>query len=173
MKIFLIGYMGSGKSYLGKQLSDKLSLEFLDLDEQIEKHAGGRIAEIFKTKGEVYFRKLERQILEEVLALNRSAVISLGGGTPCYGNNMDLIKNDSDSTSFYLKLNIENLTHRLNKEKDHRPMISHLDDIEKLEEFIRKHLFERSFYYNQSDYVINCDNKGSDLIIEDILENLR
>ena len=173
MKIFLLGYMGSGKSYLGKLLSEKLDYEFLDMDNQIEKNEGRSISEIFQKKGEVYFRKLERKTLENLIHHERSAVISLGGGTPCYGDNMDLIKNATDITSFYLKLNIDNLTNRLFLEKEQRPMISHLEDKEKLEEFIRKHLFERGFYYNQSDYVIKCDGKSAEKIIGEIRDKLR
>lgn len=172
MKIFLLGYMGSGKSYIGKRLSDKLGYDFLDMDNQIEEKEGKSISEIFDKKGEVYFRKLERRTLEELIQREEPAVVSLGGGTPCYGDNMELIKNASDIASFYLKLNITNLTDRLDKEKEHRPMISHLEDREKLEEFIRKHLFERGFYYNQSDHVISCDEKSADEIIAEISEKL-
>lgn len=172
MKIFLLGYMGSGKSFIGKQLSEKLNIDFVDMDHQIEENEGKTISEIFQKRGEVYFRKLERRTLENLVQREEAAVVSLGGGTPCYGDNMDLIKNASDITTFYLKLNIDNLTERLFSEKDSRPMISHLEDKEKLEEFIRKHLFERGFYYNQSDHVIQCDNRSAEEIIEQICEKL-
>lgn len=172
MKIFLLGYMGSGKSYIGKQLAERIDQKFIDFDEEIEKRENSTISEIFQNKGEIFFRKLERKILEEIIALNEDAVISLGGGTPCYGNNMELIKASNKVTSFYLKLNIENLTERLEAEKAHRPMISHLEERDKLEEFIRKHLFERGFYYNQSDYIIDCNNKTSEEIIIKIQESL-
>ena len=77
-----------------------------------------------------------------------------------------------NSISFYLKLDVQTLTERLESEKAQRPMISHLQEKEKLEEYIRKHLFERGFYYNQSDKVINCTAKSSEAIISEILENL-
>lgn len=172
MKIFLLGYMGSGKSHIGKLLSDKLGYDFLDMDNQIEDKEGKSISEIFDKKGEVYFRRLERRILEELIRRDEPAVVSLGGGTPCYGDNMELIKNAANITSFYLKLNIGNLTNRLDREKEHRPMISHLDDKEKLEEFIRKHLFERGFYYNQSDFVVTCDDRSAEDIIAEIAGKL-
>lgn len=168
MKIFLLGYMGSGKSYIGKQLAESLGYLFTDLDEEIEKKENSSIPEIFEKKGEVYFRKLERQMLEDVIKSGTSLVISLGGGTPCYGDNMEIIREASNSTSFYLKLKVENLTERLFKEKEHRPLISHLEDREKLEEFIRKHLFERGFYYNQSEHIINCDSLSPEEIIKEI-----
>jgi len=172
MKIFLLGYMGSGKSYIGKLLSEKMDCDFLDMDNQIEENERKTISEIFQKRGEVYFRKLERKTLEHLIQREKPAVISLGGGTPCYGDNMDLIKKASDITSFYLKLNIANLTERLFLEKEHRPMISHLEDRDKLEEFVRKHLFERGFYYNQSDYVIQCDNRTGEEIVGQILGKL-
>lgn len=172
MKKFLLGYMGSGKSYIGKQLAERIDQNFIDFDEEIEKRENSTISEIFQKKGEIFFRKLERKILEEIIALNEDAVIALGGGTPCYGNNMELIKANNEVTSFYLKLNIENLTERLEAEKAHRPMISHLEEKDKLEEFIRKHLFERGFYYNQSDYIIDCNNISSEEIIKKIQESL-
>ncbi|MCM8568051.1 shikimate kinase [Gramella jeungdoensis] len=172
MKIFLLGYMGSGKSYIGKQLAVSLGYEFIDLDEEIEKKENSSIPEIFERRGEVFFRKIERQMLEEVIQSGTSLIISLGGGTPCYGDNMELIKQAENSTSIYLKLKVENLTERLFKEKDQRPLISHLEDKEKLEEFIRKHLFERGFYYNQSQHIINCDSLSPEEIIREIKSRL-
>ena len=164
--------MGSGKSHIGKLLAERIEQDFIDFDEEIEKMEKSSISEIFQKKGEIYFRKLERKVLENILDRDKEAVISLGGGTPCYGNNMELIKASEDVTSFYLKFDVQTLTARLQEEKDHRPMISHLDDREKLEEFIRKHLFERGFYYNQSDYIMKCEDKSSEEIITEILEKL-
>lgn len=173
MKIFLLGYMGSGKSLIGKSLSESLGYKFIDLDQKIEERENTPISEIFEKKGEVFFRRKERQMLEETLQENDSLVISLGGGTPCYGDNLEHIKATEDAVTFYLKLKVENLTERLFLEKDHRPMISHLEDKDKLEEFIRKHLFERGFYYNQSDYIINCDSRSPEDIIEEIRQKSR
>ena len=172
MKIFLLGYMGSGKSFIGKQLATALNYKFIDLDNEIEREEGATISELFEKRGEVFFRKRERKLLEELIAIQDSAVISLGGGTPCYGDNMDLIRNAEDSTSVYLKLGIDSLTERLFSEKESRPLISHLEEKEKLEEFIRKHLFERGFYYNQSDHIINCDSKTPSEIISEIRKSL-
>ena len=172
MKILLLGYMGSGKSFIGKQLAARIDQKFIDFDAEIEKRENATISGIFQKKGEIYFRKLERKVLEEILSEEFSAVISLGGGTPCYGNNMDLIINSENTTPFYLKLDIQTLTERLEAEKEHRPMISHLENREKLEEYIRKHLFERGFYYNQSEKVIDCSGKSSETIISEILANL-
>lgn len=173
MKIFLLGYMGSGKSLVGKTLATSLDFDFIDLDDQLEKKEGVSISEIFAKRGEVYFRKKERMLLEDLInSKDDDKIISLGGGTPCYGDTMDRIKAADESVSFYLKLSIETLTERLFTEKDHRPMISHLQDKDKLEEFIRKHLFERGFYYNQSDFVVNCDSKTPEVIVEEIKSKL-
>ncbi|APG58937.1 shikimate kinase [Christiangramia salexigens] len=172
MNFFLLGYMGSGKSYIGKELAKVSKHQFLDLDREIEEREGLSISEIFDKNGEIYFRKAERKLLEEVLNSGDSRVISLGGGTPCYGDNLEIIKKNENSTTIYLKLKVENLTERLFKEKDHRPLISHLKDKEKLEEFIRKHLFERGFYYNQSEHIINCDNKSKEDLVTEIIDKL-
>jgi len=172
MKIFLIGYMGSGKTTVGKLLSNELNQQFFDIDQEIEKEHQMSIAEIFTTKGEVYFRKAERRMLEKLIDLSGNVIISLGGGTPCYGDNMQLIKDASSVKSIYLKLDIQSLLLRLKPEKAARPMISHLDNDDLLEEFIRKHLFERSFYYNQSDIVLDCSNKTPAAISHELIKFL-
>ncbi|MCP9201196.1 shikimate kinase [Gramella sp. GC03-9] len=173
MRIFLIGYMGSGKSFIGKRLAERIEQKFIDFDEEIEKIENLSISEIFQQKGEIYFRKLERKVLEQVLSQEQNAVISLGGGTPCYGDNMELIREANDAVSFYLKLSVQQLTERLFSEKDERPVIKHLQNKEELEEFIRKHLFERGFYYNQADHVIDCGGKDSEELITEITNRLR
>ena len=171
MKIFLLGYMGSGKSATGKRLSEKRGCRYRDLDEIIETNYGRSISEIFEEKGELFFRKFEYQTLQRVVEDPKDEIIALGGGTPCYGNNMEIIKN-SGAKSFYLKLNVENLTERLFKERSHRPLISHLENKPELEEFIRKHLFERGFYYNQSDFIVDCNERSIDEVVEAINEKL-
>ncbi|TQI70071.1 shikimate kinase [Gramella sp. Hel_I_59] len=173
MKIFLIGYMGSGKSTVGKLLSEELNYKFYDLDQEIENEYDMAISEIFARKGEIFFRKAERKMLEKLINLDEDAVVSLGGGTPCYGDNMELIKNADSVRSIYLKLNIQTLLERLQREKADRPVISHLDTEELLEEFIRKHLFERGFYYNQSELILSCNDKDPSEITRELVETLR
>lgn len=173
MKLFLTGYMGSGKSYIGKILAQELSISFIDLDEQIVKLQGKEIPDIFREKGEIFFRKLETEVLKDILENKNSLVVALGGGTPCYGNNLDLIKNDTQSRIIYLKASVNFLTERLYAEKDSRPVISHLDQKEDLEDFIRKHLFERSYYYLQANQIINVEDKTPGLIVEEIMRDLQ
>ncbi|MGS0524516.1 shikimate kinase [Zobellia nedashkovskayae] len=165
MKIVLIGYMGSGKSTIGKLLSQKRNLEFVDLDNYIERAERMSVSDIFKNKGELYFRKKEYEYLNEVLEQKDDFILSTGGGTPCYGNNMQAIL-DTTENAFYLKVSIPQLTQRLLKEKNERPLVRNIAE-EELPEFIGKHLFERSYYYNQAGKVISCDNKNpQEIVIE-------
>ena len=170
--IVLLGYMGSGKSALGKQLSIELSRPFIDLDDYIEKKENQTIAAIFKTKGELYFRKFERQCLEELLNKKDISVIGLGGGTPCYFDNMDLVLNSKNVLSIYLKTSIQELTKRLFDQKGQRPMIAHVNSHETLTEFIGKHLFERAPFYERAALKIQTDNKSIVTLIPEILEAL-
>lgn len=172
MKIFLTGYMGSGKSLISQQLSEKLQIPLVDFDQQISMIEGQSISEIFEQKGEIHFRKLETRVLEDVLNKTSSLIVSLGGGTPCYGINMELIKSFPDTKMVYLKASAECLTDRLFSEKDTRPLINHLNSKDDLEDFIRKHLFERSYYYNQSEIIVDVESKDPLAIVTEIFEKL-
>lgn len=172
MKIILSGYMGSGKSIVGKALGEQLNLKFLDLDDEISREENLDIPEIFKQKGEIYFRRKEAEVLKQLLEKEGSFVLALGGGTPCYGKNLQLIKETSDATLIYLKTSLLQLKERLLSEKDQRPLIKDLDTPEVLEDFIRKHLFERTFYYNQSEVIILTDDKTVPEIVSDIVVKL-
>lgn len=167
-----MGYMGSGKSILGQKIAQKLNYTFIDLDNFIVKKEKKSIQDIFKSKGEIYFRRIESILLKEILNSNENCVISLGGGTPCYDINMESIKEAKNAISIYLHTTIEELAMRLFKEKITRPIISHIKTQEALKDFIRKHLFERSFYYNQADILIKTDSKTSDQLTEEILIKL-
>lgn len=164
--------MGSGKSAIGKKLSDVLNYGYLDLDHFIQQKEGKTITEIFKDKGEIYFRKVESKYLNEVISDKNNSVISLGGGTPCYGHNMNIIKNTKNASSVYLKASVSTLSDRLFLGKNHRPLISHIEDKKELIEFIGKHIFERTPYYNQSDITVDTDQKSIDEVIESIILKL-
>lgn len=170
MKIVLIGYMASGKSTIGKILAKELNLSFIDLDHYISDREQMSIPEIFTQKGEIYFRKIETKYLLEVLEKEQEFILSLGGGTPCYGNNMEIILN-SDAASVYLKASILTITERIRTGKRKRPLVAHLSN-EELPEFIGKHLFERQFYYLQSNHSIAVDGKQKYEIIDDLLKAL-
>ena len=163
MKIVLLGYMASGKSTIGKEISKKLYMNFIDLDDYISEHEKMSISEIFKAKGEIYFRRIESIYLSELLTSEENFVLSLGGGTPCYGNNMNLILH-ADAKAVYIKASIKTLVARLIKEKHRRPLVANLED-EKITEFVAKHLFERRFFYEQAAITINTDDKSLEEII--------
>tara|TARA_B110000091_G_C13659210_1_gene408807 strand:+ start:86 stop:604 length:519 start_codon:yes stop_codon:yes gene_type:complete len=158
MKIVLLGYMASGKSTIGTLLSKQLSMPFIDLDTYIESKEKSTINAIFKEKGEIYFRRIEHLYLAELLNSEDKFVLSLGGGTPCYANNMVCILKADKTTSFYLQASIGLLVERLIKGKENRPLVKEIGD-EKLVEYVAKHLFERRFFYEQAHQKIAIDQK--------------
>jgi len=168
MKIVLIGYMGSGKSTIGKQLANLLNLQFKDLDDEIERVEKQPIEEIFSNKGEIYFRKKEIEVLKLVLNKNSNIILATGGGTPCFGNTMEYLKSDNEIITIYLKATIDSLVNRLYKERKKRPLIAHIESKEELKDFISKHLFERSYYYNLASIKVNTDNLSVEEISEEI-----
>lgn len=168
MNIVLLGYMGSGKSLIGKKLSQSTGLDLLDLDTYIEQKEKKSISLIFSEKGEIYFRKKETFYLIELLKTSKNTIISLGGGTPCFGDNIKHITENNNSKSVYLQTSLDVLTDRLFNQREKRPLIKHIDDRVLLNDFIRKHLFERSFYYNQADYKVRTDGKTGEEISKEI-----
>ncbi|WP_103070311.1 shikimate kinase [Aquimarina sediminis] len=172
MNIVLMGYMGSGKSLIGRDLASKLKLEYLDLDDYIENQEKKSIFKIFEEHGEIYFRKKETFYLKTVLDTFENTIISLGGGTPCFVGNLEAIKEKENAKSLYLHTSLDELTRRLFAERSKRPLISHLNTQEELKDFVRKHLFERSFYYNQADYKISTDQKDANQISEESIAAL-
>lgn len=171
MIITLLGYMGSGKSTIGRKLASILDYEFIDLDHYITEKENLSISEIFNTKGEIYFRKKENHYLKDIISRNENIVLSLGGGTPCYANNMDVL-NSNNIIAFYLKLTPINLVDRLFDEKENRPLISHIKTKEALQEFIAIHLFERQNYYNLASNTIKTDGLSIKEIVEKIINSL-
>lgn len=161
--------MGSGKSHISKILSEKLNFRLIDLDREISKRKKLTIAEIFDKKGEIYFRKLERETLEEILASEENVILSLGGGTPVYYNNMEIINHNSKSV--FLKASVGTLAERLSKQKEKRPLIANIDE-ENLHEFIAKHLFERNQFYSKAQFSVSTDNREPDDIVMEIIEKL-
>ena len=166
----MLGYMGSGKSLLGKGLADRLGLPFGDLDTLIESEVGMAIPEIFEKKGELFFRKTEHALLKKVLDSGGPLVLSLGGGTPAYAGNMDLVTRATPH-SFYLQHSIPSLVQRLEKEREQRPLIAHLPP-EELYDFIGKHLFDRIPFYTRATHTIACDGKEPEAILEEIESGL-
>lgn len=152
MRIFLIGFMGSGKTHWGKQLAELLKFPFIDLDEKITIKEGKSIAEIFAGSGEEFFRSREKEVLEEIIDANESGVISVGGGTPCFFNNIELMK--KKGTVVWLNTHVDLLLERLIREKASRPLLNKIDD-DDLRNYIVRKLNERRIYYEQAHLVID------------------
>ena len=120
MRIYLIGFMGAGKSFIGKQLANDLDLDFLDLDPWLEENEGMSIKKIFEEKGEPFFRGLEAEYLRKTISLHK-IVIATGGGTPCFNKNLDWMNNHG--LTVYLKADVEVLANRLENEPGDRPLL--------------------------------------------------
>jgi shikimate kinase len=166
MRIYLIGYMGSGKSTVGIGLAKKLKLQFLDLDNFIEVRNFKTIPEIFATVGENGFRLLEQKALHEVAAYE-NIVVSTGGGTPCFFDNMGVIKNSG--ISIYLNGTPRILAERLRHSKTDRPLIKGKTE-EELIEFIHATLDKRDQWYKQADLILNFD---CDISIDKVVDAIK
>src|SRR5215213_139448 len=126
MRIFLIGFMGCGKTHWGKLLSAKMKMPFFDLDEKIEENEGRTVAEIFAKEGEEYFRLLEKDVLHLLTESHEGFIMATGGGTPCFYNNIDYLK--KQGTVVWINCSTDCLHQRLMKEKDKRPLIANIAD---------------------------------------------
>lgn len=163
MRIYLIGFMGAGKTTFGKQLAQTIHHQFLDLDTIIEQNEHRSITEIFQTSGEAYFREIEQNTLIETGELNKT-VIATGGGTPCFFDNMSWM--NRKGVTVYLEESVVNLKDRLFIDKINRPMLNKVSD---LETYIRETLAKRNFYYKQAAITFNSDKNINGLL--DIIQN--
>jgi shikimate kinase len=160
--------MGSGKSTAGKKLASLLGWSFIDLDDRIEEYAGKKIPEIFSQDGEDYFRNIESEILKS-LKSQINTIISTGGGTPCYGENMDhMIKN---GLTIYLKLTPEELKNRLSGSTGERPLIKEISSKDLLG-FIEEKLSSREKWYNQAEIVLEVIDLDIKLLHSIVKSNL-
>ncbi len=169
-KIILLGYMGSGKSITAQLLSEKLALKCLDIDAIIEQQEQMSVAEIFTQKGEIYFRKREHLVWKELIASQDEFILSLGGGTPCYANNHELLQTPG-VISFYLKASPDVLLQRLKNQAITRPLLTDKTEQE-LKEYIAPHLFERSYFYQQATFTINTDELSPSEVVAEIIKRL-
>jgi shikimate kinase len=149
-KVFLIGFMGSGKTHWGKIWAQKDGLDFYDLDEMIENKEGRSIASIFENEGEGYFRKIETEVLHS-FSDKDNCIISCGGGTACCNGNMDWM--NEHGTTVYLAASPSYILSRVKEEKDKRPLINKLNEAELLF-FIEQKLKEREPFYKQAKVVL-------------------
>jgi shikimate kinase len=152
--IYIIGFMGSGKSTAGKKLAMSLGWAFVDLDRKIEEVAGKTIPLIFSEDGEERFRKLETEVLQNFKS-EMNTVVSTGGGTPCHGDNMGFML--ATGLTVYLKMTPEQLTSRLLESTGQRPLLKNIPD-NKLNGFIGKKLASREKWYNKANIIIDGKN---------------
>jgi len=155
MHIYLLGFMGCGKTTLGKKIAARLGRPFIDLDEKIEEMAGQPVKTIFEQAGEAHFRKLEQQALEAVAAQQEAVVIATGGGTPCFFDNMELI--NRTGASIYLKGSPRFLCSRLQRQQADRPLIADLEKDDLLP-YIKKLLAQREPWYLHAHLVLETLN---------------
>ena len=160
--IYLIGYMGSGKTVTSKSLALKLKMPFYDTDDEIEKREKRSVSKIFNIDGEAYFRKLETEILVNIC---QESIISCGGGLPVNNNNMELI--NSKGTSIYLKASNNCLFNRLKNVKKNRPLITNKTNKE-LNTYIKKGIKSREPFYELAHYTVLVDNKSIQEILREI-----
>lgn len=165
MKIFLIGFMGSGKTHWGRQLSQKLGISFFDLDEQVSTHSGKTIPEIFAADGEEHFRLLEKEVLYIITESHDSFVMACGGGSPCFFNNIEYM--NQAGTTVWINTPKDILFGRLVKEKEKRPLIKNLSD-DQLHSFISRKFSDRKIYYEQADITVDEEPVLLDHLIEKI-----
>lgn len=168
MKIFLIGFMGSGKSTIGKLLAEKLGMDFIDFDRHIEQETGKTIPEIFDMEGEDTFRLLEHEYLKKLLDKDR-VVIALGGGTPCFHNNMELI--NKNGTSVYISMSVDTLVKRVSKARNKRPLIRDLNDVD-LKYFIETNLEKRLPDYRQAHLSVCAEDMNAEQVAEVIRKSV-
>lgn len=153
-RVYLIGYMGCGKTTIGKRLAKSIGWGVIDMDSRIESRYRKTIPDIFASEGEESFRKKERFILEELSSLE-NVVVSTGGGAPCFFDNIDVM--NSSGLCVYIRMTPEALAARLKNAKANRPLLKDKTE-EELTNFIKEQLEKRRAFYEQARYVIDNDN---------------
>lgn len=166
MKIFIVGYMASGKSVVARKLANLLGFRFVDTDQWIEARCCKSISEIFAEDGETVFRQKEKECIEFLID-QENIIIASGGGMPCFNDAIDLMIELGET--IYLKAGVSTLISRLWSEKLGRPMISNFKNQEDLTNFVSQHLSERVTYYNKCKHILNIDGKSVELISKEII----
>lgn len=169
IRIFLTGYMGAGKTTLGKAFARSLNIPFVDLDWYMEERFHKTVGELFAERGETGFRELERNMLHEVGAFE-NVIISTGGGAPCFFDNMDFMNHNGKTV--FLNVHPDVLFRRLRVAKQQRPILQGKED-EELKEFIIQALEKRAPFYSQAQYVLDADELEDRSQIEKTVQRLR
>ena len=168
--LFLVGYMGCGKSTLGRKLARRLGVDFIDTDALVEEREGASVADVFRYEGEERFREAERRVLDEVIAAAPFAVVSTGGGLPTWRDNMPCM--NAAGHTVYLRRSPERIACRLSPYgRRKRPRLQGLDD-EQLVAFMRSDMSVREPFYVQASLVVDCDPMSDEELIESILGRL-
>lgn len=152
-RIYLIGYMGAGKTTVGRALEKLAGLSFIDLDHYIEGRYLKTIGQLFAERGEEAFREIERRVLHEV-SMFEDVIISTGGGTPCFYDNMEFMK--ANGTTVYLKVSVDELAKRLELCKHTRPVLQGRTGDE-LKVFIARNLEDREVFYERADVLFDAE----------------
>ena len=168
-RIFLIGYMGAGKTTLGKMLARKMNLSYVDTDHYIENRYHKKISEIFASEGEARFRDIEHRILLEVSEFE-DLVISTGGGVPCFNDNMNIM--NSLGTTIYLETSEKELAARLKESKNVRPVLKDHTGSEFID-FIKENLSKRKVFYEQAKIRFNAELMYAGADVDELAENLK
>lgn len=165
--LFLVGYMGCGKSTIGRKLARALHLTFVDTDNRVEEREGAAVFDIFRYEGEERFREIEREVLEEVITEEEASVISTGGGLPAWRDNMERM--NEVGRTVYLKRSAENIASRLSPYgRQKRPRLRGLND-EELVAFMREDMAVRDPYYSRAVQIVACEGKTDEEIINEII----
>jgi len=169
MIVYLIGFMGSGKARYGKRLAEEMQFNFVDTDVLIEQKEKLEITEIFKTKGEDYFRSIEAKVLTEVSQMNNT-IVATGGGMPCWESNLEFM--NSTGLTVYLKAGLGCVMKNLLNEKEKRPMIANIDSTV-LADYIHEKLEERKPCYKDAHCSIVTNNMKFSELLKLVSEKLR
>lgn len=165
--IFLVGYMGCGKSTLGRRLARRLGVPFIDTDSRVEEREGASVSDLFRYEGEQRFREIEREVLDAAIAGNDSAVISTGGGLPVWGDNM--ARMNAAGCTVYLRRSAENIAGRLSPYgRRKRPRLQGLND-EELVAFMTRDMASREPFYSRAKLILACDSLPDDELVERIV----
>lgn len=167
-RVFLIGYMGAGKTTLGKELSRRAGLSFIDLDYYIEGRYRQTVSQLFAERGEAGFREIERNLLHEVGAFE-DVLVSTGGGTPCFFDNMDFML--GQGTTVYLRVPVDELAARLEIGKHSRPVLRGRSG-EELRAFIAKSLAEREPFYMRASILFDAERMTTESDVRTLADAL-
>lgn len=168
IRIFLVGYMGAGKTTLGKALAQRMKLFYIDTDQFIENRYHKKVSDIFASEGEEQFRHIEYRMLREVSEIE-NAVISTGGGLPCFNDNMALM--NCAGVTVYLEVSVEELAARLEAGKTIRPVLQNRSG-EELVDFIRENLNKRRSFYEQAGICFRAERMYTECDVEVLAEKL-